>query len=278
MTKPSRLRINLQYFAEGDPVDPIDPTDPPEPDESTDPAEPSDPPQEPTEDSFLEIQYNKEQLKLDKERAKELAQKGMNYDKAVERAKQEGIDTYIANQGYEWNGNPIKTEAEYKEALHEQELREKYSDLPEDVQNELIESKKFRNEHKAKETAAEQRVREYEEKEKNDVIFKEFVKEYPDVKELPQPVIDEINNGVNLLDAYARYENKTLKEQLAALKEGKEIEKQNADNEQASTGSVRGQGDVKPARFTQEQVAKMSDSEMNKNWDAVQTSMKAWKK
>lgn len=196
----------------------------------------------------------------------------------TKKTAQEARDSYIAEQNYEWNGKPIKTEAEYKEALNEQELRDKYSDLPEDVQNELIESKKFRNEYKEKETEAEKRVREYEEKEKNDAIFKEFVKEYPDVKELPQPVIDEINNGVNLLDAYARYENKTLKEQLAALKEGKEIEKQNADNEQASTGSVRGQGDIKPARFTQEQVAKMSDSEMNKNWDAVQKSMKAWKK
>lgn len=196
----------------------------------------------------------------------------------TKKTAQEARDSYIAEQNYEWNGKPIKTEAEYKEALHEQELREKYSDLPEDVQNELIESKKFRNEHKAKETAAEQRVREYEEKEKNDAILRDFVKEYPDVKELPQPVIDDMNNGANLLDAYARYENKTLKEQLAALKEGKEIEKQNADNELASTGSVRGQGEIKPARFTQEQIAKMSDAEMNKNWKAVNESLKAMKK
>lgn len=40
------------------------------------------------------------------------------------RAEQEGRDKFIANQGYEWNGKPIKTEAEYNQALKEYQMME----------------------------------------------------------------------------------------------------------------------------------------------------------
>lgn len=273
MTKPSRLKLNLQYFAEGEPVEPTEQI-PSEPVEPTEPVEPHAEPNEPVEpDSFLEIQYNKEQLKLDKDRAKELAQKGMNYDKAVERAKQEGIDTYIANQGYEWNGKPIKTEAEYKQALQEQELREKYSDLPEEVQNELIESKKFREDYTRQQEESQAQAKQQED-------YKLFLETFPDTepKDIPQTVWDEVNKGRSLVDAFTRHENKSLKEQLKTLTEKKEIEQKNAENAESSTGSVTGQGNVNVDHITEDTFEKnRSDSNwVKKNFNKIMESRQKW--
>jgi hypothetical protein len=263
--------MNLQYFAEGEPTEPIEPTEPVEPSE---PVEPTDPPQEPTDESFLEIKYNKEQVKLDRERAAELAQKGMNYDKAVERAKQEARDTYIAEQGYQWNGKPITTESDYKQALKEQELTEKYKaqDLPDEVVQELVESKKFREQY-------ESERKQSEEKAKVESDFQAFLDTFPDTdpKDIPASVWEEVDKGKSLVDAYTKHENQTLKTKLAELEKGKEIDQQNEENAQSSTGAINNKGDAGNAYFTREQVAKMSTEEVNNHWKTINESMKKWK-
>jgi hypothetical protein len=276
MTKPSRLKMNLQFFSEGEPIETIEPTDPPE---SVETNEPTDPPTNTTEtteleDSFLEIKYNKEQIRLDKERAAELAQKGMNYDKAVERAKQEARDTYIAEQGYEWNGKPIATEAEYKRALKEKEMYENLQskDLPDEVIQELIEGRNFREQSQAERKSSEEKV-------KQEADYQAFLDTFPDTdpKGIPQSVWSEVEKGKSLVDAYTKFENQTLKQQLEDLKKGKEIEQQNAENAQSSTGAINNKGDNNQAYFTREQVAKMSTEEVNKHWKTINESMKKWK-
>lgn len=226
-----------------------------------------------TQDAFLEIKYNKEQIKLDKERAAELAQKGMNYDKAVERAKQEARDAWIAEQGFEWNGKPITTEAEYKQALKEQEMREKYQsqNLPDEVVQELIENRKFREQFTKQQEEAQKKAQQ-------EADFQSFLETFPDVKpeDIPESVWNDVEKGKSLVDAFTRYENQQLKEKLSKLSEQKQTEQQNQENAQSSTGSVTGNGDSKPVRFTREQVAKMSTDEVNKNWKAIQESMKTW--
>ena len=192
----------------------------------------------------------------------------------TKKTAQEARDAYIAEQSYEWNGNPIKTEAEYKQALEEQKLREKYSDLPEDVQNELIESKKFREDYTKQQAESQKQAKQQED-------YKQFLETFPDTdpKDIPQTVWDEVNKGRSLVDSFTRHENQILKEKLAKLTETEKIEQQNSENAQVSTGSVTGKGDTKPVRFTAEQVAKMSQTDINKNWGAIQQSMKSpsWK-
>jgi hypothetical protein len=226
------------------------------------------------QDAFLEIKYNKEQIKLDKERAAELAQKGMNYDKAVERAKQEALDTYIAEQGYTWNGKPITTKAEYDQALKEQELTEKYKsqDLPDEVIQELVENKKFRDQY-------EQDRKQSEERAKVESDFQAFLDTFSDTdpKDIPQSVWDEVDKGKSLVDAYTRYENQSLKQKLAELEKSKQIEQQNEENAQSSTGAINNKGEGGQAYFTREQVAKMSIEEVNKNWNTINESTKKWK-
>lgn len=183
--------------------------------------------------SFLKVKYNKEEIELDEENAKELAQKGLNYDKAIERAKQDSRDAYIAEQNYEWNGKPITTEAEYKQALQEKELMDKYKDqnLPDDVISELIENRKFREQYKSKE-------QEQQEKAKQEQDFQEFLEAYPDIKaeDIPKEVWEDHAKGKTLVDAYSRHENKKLKEQLSALKKNEE------NTKKAPVGSVTQHG------------------------------------
>jgi hypothetical protein len=227
---------------------------------------------ETNENDFLEIKYNKESLRLDKEKAKELAQKGMNYEKAVERAKQEARDAYIAEQGYEWNGKSITTESEYREALREQELLQQYQsyDVPEEVIQELVENKKFREKYET-----EQQRLEREKSQERD--FQAFLESYPDVKpeEIPASVWQEVESGKSLIDAYMKHENKLLKEKLNITSKQESIQQRNQENASASIGAVKSNGESAPF-FTKEQVGKMTTKEVNDNWKAINESMKKW--
>jgi hypothetical protein len=224
-----------------------------------------------TED-FLEIKYNKESLRLDREKARELAQKGMNYEKAVERAKQEARDAYIAEQGYEWNGRAITTESEYREALREQELVQQYQnyDVPEEVIQELVENKKFREKYET-----EQQKVEREKAQERD--FQVFLESYPDVKpeEIPVSVWQEVESGKSLIDAYMKHENKILKDKLGLTNKQESIQQRNQENASASIGAVKSNGESAPF-FTKEQVTRMSTKEVNENWKAINDSMKKW--
>ena len=189
------------------------------------------------------------------------------------KAAQEARDAYIAEQGYEWNGSPITTEAAYKQALKEQKIMEELQEkgLPDEVIQELVESRKDREE-RAKEK------QQMTEKQQQEAEYKAFLETYPDVdpKDIPQSVWDDVGKGKSLVDAFVRHENQSLKQRLEALEQAKQIEQQNQANAASSTGSVTGNGTSAPAFFTQEQVSKMSTSEVNKNWTAINESMKKW--
>jgi hypothetical protein len=202
------------------------------------------------------------QKRLDRER-----------ETVTKKAAQEARDSYFAEQNIEWQGKKITTEAEYKQAVKEQELINKYSSqgLPDDVVAELVEGKKFRDQYNDTQKQSADRA-------KQESDFHAFLESYPDVdpKDIPQTVWDEVSNGKSLVDAFVKHENQTLKQRLAEVEKSKQIEQQNIDNAQASTGAVTNTGG-NPAYFTREQVAKMSISETNRNWTAINESMKKWK-
>ncbi|OMF38778.1 hypothetical protein BK133_00815 [Paenibacillus sp. FSL H8-0548] len=194
-------------------------------------------------------------------------------ESVTKKAAQEARDAYFAEQNIEWQGKKITTESEYKQALKEKELIDKYSEqgLPDDVVQELVEGKKFRDQYnETQKKTADQAKQESD--------FHAFLETYPDVdpKDIPQTVWDDVSNGKSLVDAFVKHENQTLKQRLAEVEKSKQIEQQNIDNAQASTGAVTNTGG-NPAYFTREQVAKMSISETNRNWTAINESMKKWK-
>lgn len=193
---------------------------------------------------FLKIKYNKEEISLDQERARELAQKGMNFDKAVERAKQEARDAWVAEQKYEWNGKPITTETEYKQAVREQELMQHYQskDLPDDVIQELIENRRFREEYQEKDQKQQE---EQQEKAQQESELSEFLSYYkqangrdfdPQKDTIPQEVWKATQNGTPLNFAYMQHHNSELQNQLKVLKQNE------TNKKKAPVGSITAHG------------------------------------
>lgn len=225
------------------------------------------------EKDFLEIQYNKEVVRLDKEKAKEYAQKGMNYDKIKQR-----LDSLESDPRLSFVDSMAKkydmTTQEYLDAVADQqeaEAIEQLADekgLPEDVARELYESKKFREQY-----LQTQQLQSEEQRQKK--MLQDFIETYPDVKadQIPSDVWKIFEQGVDLVSAYARYENQNLRQQLNEISESKKI---NQENQMASTGSVKGQGSPQNLTFTKEQVRKMDADEVSKNYSQVIESMKHW--
>lgn len=305
--RQDEFKMDLQLFAEGDLVDPLsDPMEPPaEPLENDSPSGPTaDPPADPapTEPPIdplpqsIKVKYNHQELDLPYEEAVQHIQKGMNYDKAIERARQEAAteaaqkarDSWIAEQGYEWKGKPIKTEAEYKQALKEQELENKlraqYANVPDELVQEIIEGKRFREESLAEKKAREESERKAQvEKDfqaRQSAMYNEFFQEFPDYdteekwKTVPKEVWAEAHKwletggreGRRLADALTRHNwRQSIIQQ--------QINQANQANEEASTGSVETKGAPKGA-LTEEMVESMSPQELAARWPEVKKLFK----
>ena len=236
--------------------------------------------QQPQIPPAIKVKFNHEEREIPYEEAVTHIQKGMNYDKAVERARQEAAqqarDEWIAEQGYEWHGKPIKTEAEYKQALQEQELenriKQQYSNVPEELLNELVESKRFREE-----TLAEKKAR--EEKEAEHKQYTDFLEAYPDVKpeDIPVEVWKEHKEGRSLTEAYMRYENQRLKDEMAKYQTQQQIEQANNKNAATSTGSAKTSG--KTGGFISKEDFEANKHDMKwvqKNLSTLEESRKHW--
>lgn len=266
------FKINLQLFAEGDPVEPVSADPAPADPMTSDPA-PAEPPTEP--EPMFKLKYNHEEKEIPYSQAVELAQKGMNYDKGVERAKQEARDSYIADQGYEWNGKAITTEDEYKQAMEEQQIEQ------------MIQARGYDPDEIAKVVSSHpdvKKAREFissqEQKSQTDKMYQEFLDNYPDIKgeDIPPEVWREVQQGRNLTDAYVRHENKTLREQLNGVQTKEQAAAANQANAQTSTGSAKGQGAPESGFISKDvfEANKNNQSWMSKNYDNLRKSMGKW--
>jgi phytoene/squalene synthetase len=210
----------------------------------------------------------------------------MNYDKAIERTKAEAHqaarDAFIAEQGYEWNGKPISTEAEYKQALKEQELYQQYQskELPEEVIQELIEGKRFREQlTQEKQTVAQQRKQEAEYKEFFEYFANENGRNFDPAQDvIPEEVWLAANKGKTLIDAYQAHEAKSLKQQVKELQERLNVNKVNEVNASTSTGSVTGNGATNTdyISYSTFEANRSDQSWVNKNLDKIMKSRAKW--
>ncbi len=193
----------------------------------------------------------------------------------AKRVAQESRDAYVAEQGYEWQGKRIATEAEYKQAMKEVEIRKQYEnqDLPDEILDEIVEGKKFRAE-------VEPQLAQIRTEKKQMADFKALFEAYPDLdaNTVPQSVWIDYNNGRDLVDAYARHENASLKQRLAEIEQKQQIEQLNQANANSSTGSVTGNGSAAPSFFTLQQVQNMSQADVDKNYKVIMESQKKWYK
>jgi hypothetical protein len=211
--------------------------------ETTEPVEDTQEPETPQQ-RMLKLKVDRGEREVPEEEAILLAQKGLNYERGIERAKQEARDAYIAEQEIMWNGKLISTEAEYKQATAEQKLINQYKDrdLPEEVIQELLAGRRDREERAKEKEANEKQA-------KQQAAYNEFFDYFESVNErkfdpktdiLPQEVIDAADKGKPLMYAYMEHHNKQLRNSL-------KVAKQNETNsKKAPVGSVTAHGNNKP--------------------------------
>ena len=240
----------------------------------------------------IRVKYNHQEMDLPYEEAIGHIQKGMNYDKAVERAAQEARDATIAGMGWEWQGKPITTEAEYMQSLQAKELEEKirgqYSNVPDELVNELLESRKFREESLAEKKAREESERKAQDEKdfisRRDSMYEEFLTEFPDYtdaekqKSIPKEVWADADKwlksggreGRRLADALTRH---NFKQSLTQQR----TTQANQANADASTGSVK--GDKVPNTFISKAAFEANKSDqawVRNNLAEIEKSMKHW--
>lgn len=215
-----------------------------------------------------------EENKLD-ERVEVAFAKRLNSErqKIAAEVAQAARDALIAELNMVWNGKPIKTEAEYREALREKEIMDSLSNqnLPPEVVEEIIEGRRFREQFQQM-----QRERSLQERIDNDL--REFAEYYPDVKleEIPEDVYQLCGQkGLSLLDAYNRLE---APRQIAKLKQAIEVKETNDKNANNSPGSVTGQGKM-PSDFISQEIFEANKADRGwviKNLSAITKSLPKW--
>lgn len=243
-----KLKLDLQFFNDEDAILPddfdagFDDTAPPEveevdeapveesvveADEPTEEQEEVDTP-EPTPQT-LKIKYNKEEQEITLDEARELAQKGKNYDKVIEQLNELKTDprlSFVEELAKEQNMDVNQFLDAYKEHKEQERLNQLMEqNIPEDLAKEILESRKDR----------EERQREKESKaneEKQNQEFGEFIQFFKDANgrdfdaekdKIPNEVWQANEKGIPLKYAYMEHYNNELRSQL-------QVQKQNEEN------------------------------------------------
>jgi hypothetical protein len=232
-----------------------------------------------TQEQMFKLKYNHEEREIPYSQAVELAQKGMNYDKVME--KLQGLEN---NPGLSWINAQAQrygmTVDEFVNAMKQQEEQEQLNQLvqqniPQEYAQEMLENRRFRQQYQSEREAMQQRI-------KTEAMYQEFLDSYPDINpdNIPQEVWNEVGKGRSLLDAYVRHENKTLRDQLTKFQTKEQVTAANQANAQVSTGSVKGGGAPESGFISREvyDANKGNQNWMQKNYDNIIKSMKKWGK
>ena len=192
-------------------------------------------------DFKLPVKFYGEQRNLTFEEAVEFAQKGMNYEKL-----KAGLD------GYE-QSKPLLDKLAYlseeiieglmtaDEQFLRSQLTEKYGELPEEVMTTLLKEEKAKAQNAYNEHLSEEKAQQAEsEKAVHIRIANEFLelqKEFPNLSSIDNVpdsvIIDAVNNGRNLIDAYLRHQCKESRKIEAA-------QQAEASAKKSSAGSLEG--------------------------------------
>ena len=232
---------NDEVFAAPEPEAEADQPEAQEPEttEETEPTE-AEQPSEPDTDQYLELKHFDEVKKVNKEEAKVLAQKGMDYDRI--RGKLEEANAVNARlQKYEEFLNELKGGFASIDDLMNDTRARLIADKEGITREQALERVKSANQQKeqAQQQAQFNRNAVYEEMRRESLTS--FIAAFPGVKaaEIPQEVWDDMRITNNLVASYAKYQAKKLADENAVLKK-------NAENKARSTGSMKSAG--KPQR------------------------------
>ena len=209
----------------------------------------------PEDKPILAVKYDGVEKQLTEAEARELAQKGMNYDRIKQRydelANSEELtllDQLAKEAGVSNRTEFVKTLAQYSQhnAVNQyvEQLKQQYPDTDEAVLRELAEIKlKQQKELDEQRRLNTQQQAEKQQKEAFAAQYNAFITEYPNVDpaKLPDEVIQSMASGETMLSAYRGYELKQLRAEKAAAES-------NQKNKNKSLGSVKdgSLGDEKP--------------------------------
>ena len=231
---------NDEVFAEQATEEEADqPTQEPDQTEETEPTE-AEQSSEPDTDQYLELKHFDEVKKVNREEAKVLAQKGMDYDRI--RGKLDEATALNAKlQKYEEFLNELKGGFASIDDLMNDTRARLIADKEGITREQALERVKSANQQKeqAQQQAQFDRNAVYEEMRRESLTS--FISAFPGVKasEIPQEVWDDLRVTNNLVASYAKYQAKKLADENAVLKK-------NAENKARSTGSMKSAG--KPQR------------------------------
>lgn len=203
--------------------------------EETEPTEPEKATEEDA-DQWLELKHFDTVQKVNKEQAKVLAQKGMDYDRI--RGKLDEANSNLAKlQKYEDFLNELKGGHASIDDLMDDTRARLLADSEGITKEQAL--ARVRNANQQKQQMQQQaqinRNSVYEEMRRESLTA--FLNEYPGVKasEIPAEVWEDMKTTNNLVASYAKYEAKKLKDENAVLKK-------NAENKARSTGSMKSSG------------------------------------
>lgn len=229
------LKMNLQLFSEEDDnlfseEDVIMPedneTDQPQSEESESVEETTPTEEEQKEINKIKIKYNKEEKELTLDEARELAQKGMNYDKLQEKLKQYENDPRLSFVEKQAKKHNMSTE-EYLQAVEQAERQEQIKQLAEkeNVSEEVAE-RLLKLETKDKQREEEQRIKSQQHmmEQQKEKEIKDFYESFPNVKseDFKEETINKIQEGMPLKQAYLEQEFEKQQQELKILKQNNE--------------------------------------------------------
>lgn len=221
------FKINLQLFGDDDAILPEDftPDASPQAETEVEPVTeepipevaPSEPTQEPVQQS-IKVKFNHEEKEIPMEEAAILAQKGMNYDKVIEKlnALQSNPALNFVERQAQRFGMSVD---EYIQAVRQSEEQEELNELvqknvPEEYAKEMLENRKFREQYVAEQQAKAT-------KERKSAEYKDFLNLYGNVKpeDIPTSVWEAESRGVPLKYAYMQHERETLLSKVKVLEQ-----------------------------------------------------------
>ena len=164
----------------------------------------------------MKLKYNHQEVELPLDEIQVLAQKGMNYDKLQEKLHQaeNNIGIQYLNDLAQRNGTDIEGLVNYwKEQERQAELNQLIqNNIPQELAQEILENRKYREQQQEA-----QRIN--EEKQRQELEFRDFFESFPDVRpdSIPSEVWAKIEQGIPLKYAYMEYEMQKLRNENKVL-------------------------------------------------------------
>lgn len=234
----------------------------------------------------FELQYNKDKVVIDSEdKLRELAQKGMNYEKVHSRLQQYETDPlrqwayeYMKENNFNDPNDFLNAIQRQKEEQAIQQKMQQYIDsgLSQDVALRLAEMER-------KNLDLEQKLTQFDTKTKQTQDYNDFLnwhesmqqkgifKEALDATKIPKEVWEQVNNGTPLKTAYMEYQLMNLKTNTE-----QEVIKNMQKNQQTSPGSVTDNSATEDKPWTAEYIEQMAEKHgmpwVNANYEKIQKS------